>query len=70
MKKTLLTIALAVATVPFAFAQAPANPPAAGGSSSTPAATTSKTKSKTHHTRKAGKKPVKNSTSTGTGTSK
>jgi hypothetical protein len=56
MKKTLITIAFAVASMPmFAANQAPsqANPPAAGSTATTESKPAVKTK---HHTKKASKK--------------
>jgi len=47
MKTTLLTIALAVASMPLTFAQSPATPPASG--SPAPAATTPKVKKHKKH---------------------
>ncbi len=66
MKKSLLAIALAVATMPLTFAQATPAKPATSGSG-TQAATTAKT---TKHVRKSKKAPKKNSGATAANPSK
>jgi hypothetical protein len=59
MKKTVLAIALAAATMPLTFAaQTPANPPAANAGQKT-STTATKTKTKKHH-----KKSVKGANKT------
>ena len=61
MKKSLLAIALAVASMPMVFAQAaPQNPPASGTTANSPA--TTKTPKAKHHKAKTTKKTKKNAT--------
>ena len=66
MKKSLLAIALAVASMPMVFAQAaaPQNPPASGTTANSTATTTNAPKAK-HHKTKATKKVKKNTNATG-----
>jgi opacity protein-like surface antigen len=66
MKKSLLAIALAAATMPLTFAQATPAAPATSGSG-TQAATTVKTKK---HVKKSKKAPKKNSGAAATNPSK
>ena len=73
MKKSLIAIAFAVATVPFTFAaqtpapkQTPANPPAATtqtpSSNTSNTTTTTKTKKHSKHSKKTDQKPAASST--------
>lgn len=52
MKKTVLAIAFAVATMPLTFAaQTPANPPANNAGQNKTSTATAKTKTKKHHSK-------------------